>query len=289
MRTSSSPDPLTQPPVTRRTTASNILAKFLPGVRTQHKMDITQRDKVLRPKTPVTYAESEESSPPKETPTSQRLIDLTDDTDDSEDVIEVAHPYSSPQDEDEDDDIEYAPPSRSRSGLRQRKPNTSLKASENAFYKLVPARPKSSKQNLVEADGNGFNVTPVVSNRVAIRLEIASKTAKYRNQFLIEKKDFWLPLLPPHNYVKKLVDQHSHLSTAELAELPAVTPYEEIDRQPRGVKAVMKPYQLSGLSFMVYLHRNVSNLLDCEIKADLIRVCQEFSVTKWVLERLCRH
>lgn len=261
MRTSSSPDPLTQPLVARRTTASNILAKFLPGVRTQHKMDITQRDKVLRPKTPVIYAESEESSPPKETPASQRLIDLTDDTDDSEDAIEVAHPCSSPQDEDEDDDIEYAPPSRSRSGLRQRKPNTSLKASENAFYKLVPARPKSSKQNLVEADGNGFNVTPVVSNRVAIRLEIASKTAKYRNQFLIEKKNFWLPLLPPNNYVKKLVDQHAQLSTAERADLPAVTPYEEIDRQPRGVKAVMKPYQLSGLSFMVYLHRNVSNLI----------------------------
>ncbi len=287
MRNSSSPDPLTQPPVARRTTASNILAKFLPGVRTQHKMDITQRDKVLRPKTPVKYAESEESSPPKDTPASQRLIDLTDDTDDSEDVIEVAHPFSSPQDE--DDDIEYAPPSRSRSGLRQRKPNTSLKASENAFYKLVPARPKSSKQNLVEAGGNGFNVTPVVSNRVAIRLEIASKTAKYRNQFLIEKKNFWLPLLPPNNYVKKLVDQHAQLSTAERAELPAVTPYEEIDRQPRGVKAVMKPYQLSGLSFMVYLHRNVSNLLYCEIKADILRVCQEFSVMKWVLERLCRH
>jgi SWI/SNF-related matrix-associated actin-dependent regulator of chromatin subfamily A member 5 len=222
-------------------------------------MDLTQRaEKVLRPKTTVKYAESEASSAPMETPPSQRLIDLTADNDDVEDVIEVAHPSSS---QDDDELIEYTPPSRSRSGLRVRKPNTSLKASQNGFYQLVPARPKTLRNSLVGADVNGINVTPVVSKRVAIRLEIASKTAKYRDQFLLDKKDFWLPLLPPHNYVKKLVDRHAQLSPAELAKLPTVTPYEEIDRQPRGVRAVMKPYQLSGLSFMVYLHRNVRNSL----------------------------
>jgi hypothetical protein len=257
MQAPSSPDPLAQTPLVRRTTASNILAKFLPGIRTEHKMDLTQQvDKMLRSKTPVKYAESEASSTPMETPPSQRLIDLTTDNDEAEDVIEVSHPSSS---QDDNELIEYAPPSRSRSGLRVRKPNKSLKASENGFYQLVPARPKTSKSNLVRADVNGINVTPVVSKRVAIRLEIASKTAKYRDQFLLDKKDFWLPLLPPHNYVKKLVDQHAQLSPAALAKLPKVTPYEEIDRQPRGVRAVMKPYQLSGLSFMVYLHRNVRN------------------------------
>jgi SWI/SNF-related matrix-associated actin-dependent regulator of chromatin subfamily A member 5 len=256
MQPPSSPDPLAQTPVVRRTTASSILAKFLPGVRTEHKMDTTQRaHKVLRPRTPATNAESEVSSTPTETPQSQRLIDLTDNDDDE---IQVQTPQQTPPQDEET--IEYAPPSRSRSGLRQRKLNSSLKASENGFYQLVPTRSKSSKKNVIGADINGINVTPVVSNRVAIRQEIASKTAKYRNQFLIDKKDFWLPLLPPHNYVKKLVDQHGQLSPAELAKLPIVTPYEEIDHQPRGITAVMKPYQLSGLSFMVYLHRNVSNI-----------------------------
>lgn len=286
MQAPSSPDPLAQTPVVRCTTASSILAKLLPGVRTEHKMDLTQRaNKVLRPKTPVKYAESDSSSAPMETPPSQRLIDVTDNADD-EDPIQATQPSTPPQDE---ETIEYAPPSRSRSGLRQRKPNTSLKASENGFYQLVPARTKTSKKNWDGADVNAINVTPVVSKRVAIRQEIASKTAKYRNQFLIDKNDFWLPLLPPHNYVKKLVDQHEQLSPAELADLPTVTPYEEISRQPRGITAVMKPYQLSGLSFMVYLHRNVSSVhIHFEIEADHNRVCLAFSVTKWVSERLCK-
>jgi SWI/SNF-related matrix-associated actin-dependent regulator of chromatin subfamily A member 5 len=283
MQAPSSPDPLAQTQTPRRTTASSLLAKFLPGVRTQHKMDTQRADKVLRPKTPVQYAESESSSAPTETPPSQRLIDLSEDYE--EDEIQIPQP-SPPQDE---ETIEYAPPSRSRAGLRTRKPNNSLKAAENGFYQLVPARSKSSKKNGAGADINGINVTPVVSKRVAIRQEIASKTAKYRNQFLIDKKDFWLPLLPPYNYLKKLVDQHEQLSPAELADLPTVTPYAEIDRQPRGVTAVMKPYQLSGLSFMVYLHRNVSTLhIRFEIEADYNRACLESSATKWVSERLCR-
>ncbi len=229
-------------------------------------MDTQRSDKSLRPKTPVKYAESEASSTPMETPASQRFVDLTDidGEDEEEDEIQVPQP---PKAQDEAV-IEYAAPTRA--GLRARKPNMSLKATENGFYSLVPPRPKTKKSNaisdLIGADIGGHTFTPVVSKRVAIRQEIASKTAAYRNQFLIDKKDFWLPLLPPNNYVRKLVENYEQLSAAELAKLPTVTPYEEIERQPRGVKAVMKPYQLSGLSFMVYLHRNVSTLpIDCNI------------------------
>jgi SWI/SNF-related matrix-associated actin-dependent regulator of chromatin subfamily A member 5 len=223
-------------------------------------MDTQRGDKSLRPKTPVKYAESETSSAPMETPASQRFIDLTDNDVEDEENDEIRAPQpSKPQDEAV---IEYAAPSRA--GLRARKPNISLKATENAFYSLGRARPKNKKSNaisdLIGADVGGLNLTPVVSKRVAIRQEIASKTAAYRNQFLIDKKDFWLPLLPYNNYVWKLVENYEQLSAAERATLPTVTPYEEIESQPRGVKAVMKPYQLSGLSFMVYLHRNVTIL-----------------------------
>lgn len=96
----------------------------------------------------------------------------------------------------------------------------------------------------------------VVSQRVAIRQEIATHTAANRNRFFVEKKDFWLPLLPPNNYVRKLVEKDAQLCKEERAKQSKATPYEEIEQQPRGVTAVMKPYQLSGLSFLVYLQKN---------------------------------
>jgi hypothetical protein len=279
MEASSSPDPIAHQPLVRRTTASSILAKFLPGVRTEHKMDTQRGDKGLRAKTPVKYAESETSSAPMYTPASQRYIDLTDNdsADDEEAEFQIVHPPQPPKPQQDEAVIEYARPSRA--GLRARKPNMSLKASENAFNSLGRARPKKSDyiSDLVGADVSSLDLTPVVSKRVAIRQEIASKTAAYRNRFLIDKKDFWLPLLPPHNYVRKLVENHEQLPPAEIAKLPTVAPYEEIERQPRGIKAVMKPYQLSGLSFMVYLHRNVRCLpINCKIEADYIRVCLAF-------------
>lgn len=276
MQAPSSPDPLVQQPLVRRTTASSILAKFLPGVRTAHKMDTQRGDMNLRPKTPVKYADSETSSAPMYTPVSQRYIDLTENggADDEEEELQLVQPPQPPKPQQDEAVIEYARPSRA--GLRVRKPNMSLKATENALDSVGRARPKKSNaiSDLVGADISGLNLTPVVSKRVAIRQEIASKTAAYRNRFLIDKKDFWLPLLPPHNYVRKLVENHGQLSPAELAKLPTVAPYEEIERQPRGIKAAMKPYQLFGLSFMVYLHRNVRILpVDCEIEADHIRGC----------------
>ena len=70
-----------------------------------------------------------------------------------------------------------------------------------------------------------------------------------------------LPLLPQNNHVRKLIEKHEQLSEAERSKLHQVTPYEEIEEAPRGILATMKPYQLSGLSFLVFLHRNVSSFL----------------------------
>lgn len=128
----------------------------------------------------------------------------------------------------------------------------SLKALENVY--ATPQRTKyKNHSHMVGAD-----LTPVVSDRVAVRQEIASKTTGLRNRFFLEKKDFWLPLLPQNNYIRKLMKEHDQLSTEDLSKLPTITPYVEIETQPKGITAVMKPYQLSGLSFMLYLHKNVS-------------------------------
>jgi SWI/SNF-related matrix-associated actin-dependent regulator of chromatin subfamily A member 5 len=189
----------------------------------------------------ISYAESPDSenrSPFNTPPFQQNVINL----DESEDMEE----------EEEEGEIQYTT-SRTRGGLRERKPNKSLKALENGEKSTKRIRP-TKRSAILELVGG--DLTPIVSQRVAIRQEITTKTAANRNRFFVEKKDFWLPLLPQNNYVRKLVEKDAQLTAAERAKQPAVIPYEEIEKQPKGVKAVMKPYQLSGLSFLVYLQKN---------------------------------
>jgi SWI/SNF-related matrix-associated actin-dependent regulator of chromatin subfamily A member 5 len=83
--------------------------------------------------------------------------------------------------------------------------------------------------------------------RNRLREEIAQKTKAKANNFLVAHKDYFLPLLPPTNHVSKLLTTH---------DAQPIVPYEELKAQPEGVTAVMKPYQLSGLSYLAYLHNN---------------------------------
>ncbi|KAF4632324.1 hypothetical protein G7Y89_g5801 [Cudoniella acicularis] len=274
-----SPSSVQRTPV-RQSAASSLLAKFLPGASISHKMD-TQKslgDSAPRSKHPISYAESDLSSSsnqsPFHTPRSQNYIDL-----------ENSGGRMDNQENNEDDDtIQYETPTARRRGLRERKPNMSLKALENTEVAPKRSRPKKGgKNSLTDLIGADLNLTPVVSQRVAIRQEIASKSAANRNRFFVEKKDFLLPLLPPNNHVRKLVEKHNKLTPEELAQLPAITPYEEIETQPRGITAKMKPYQLSGLSFMVYLHRNgLSGILGDEM--GLGKTLQTLSLIQYLKE-----
>ncbi|KAL1798541.1 hypothetical protein ACET3X_002578 [Alternaria dauci] len=93
--------------------------------------------------------------------------------------------------------------------------------------------------------------------RARLRDEIAKKTKAKANSFLVANKHLFLPLLPKNNHVAKLV--------AEGNAQPIVE-YEELSEQPKGVTAVMKPYQLSGLSYLVHLYNNgVSGILGDEM------------------------
>src|SRR5690242_1718589 len=83
--------------------------------------------------------------------------------------------------------------------------------------------------------------------RARLRAEIDRKTRAKANNFIVAHKDYFLPLLPPTNNVSKLVANHKASPIVE---------YEELSTQPKGVTAKMKPYQLSGLSFMVHLYNN---------------------------------
>ena len=221
----------------RRIAASTLLAKFNPGANINHKKDSQKSPETSPQRSQMSTSSTESSSPSDqsvyETPPSNKIVDLVKD--------------------DEDDLIVYSAKPQRR--LRERKQNMSLKALENGDIYSNGSRSKKKLENLIGADELSFS--PVISKRVAIRQEIANKTAANRDRFFVEKKEFLLPLLPRNNYVRKLVEKHGRLKPEELAKLPSAIPYEEISTQPRGVKATMKPYQLSGLSFMVYLHRNV--------------------------------
>ncbi|CAO2654565.1 Nn.00g112980.m01.CDS01 [Neocucurbitaria sp. VM-36] len=85
------------------------------------------------------------------------------------------------------------------------------------------------------------------TTRTRLRDDIAHKSKAKANNFLVANKDYFLPLLPRHNHVSKLVANHNAKPIVE---------YEELSEQPKGVTAVMKPYQLSGLSYLVHLYNN---------------------------------
>jgi SNF2 family DNA or RNA helicase len=108
--------------------------------------------------------------------------------------------------------------------------------------------------------------------RQRLRDDIAAQTKAKANNFLAAHKDYFLPLLPAHNYVSKLK------ATAPIVK------YEELTEQPKGVTATMKPYQLSGLSFLVYLHNNgFSGILGDEM--GLGKTLQTLSLFQYLEER----
>jgi SWI/SNF-related matrix-associated actin-dependent regulator of chromatin subfamily A member 5 len=129
-----------------------------------------------------------------------------------------------------------------------------------------------------------LTLKPHVTDRVAVRKEIENTTAAKRRRFFIEKKDYFLPLLPTeHNYIKKLVDMEKESTTEENTKKDGSIAYEELKTQPRGVKATMKSYQLSGLSFLVYLHRNgLSGILGDEM--GLGKTLQTLSLIQYLKE-----
>lgn len=83
--------------------------------------------------------------------------------------------------------------------------------------------------------------------RNRLRDDIAHQSKAKSNNFLVANKDYFLPLLPKINQITKLVARHNAKPMVE---------YEELQEQPKGVRATMKPYQLSGLSYLVHLYNN---------------------------------
>jgi SWI/SNF-related matrix-associated actin-dependent regulator of chromatin subfamily A member 5 len=120
----------------------------------------------------------------------------------------------------------------------------------------------------------------VKTERNKIRDEIAAGTAVKRAAFFAQHKDAFLPLLPERNQIVKLLDELD-VDGEDKDETEKVIAYEEIKEQPDGVKATMKPYQLKGLSFLVYLQRNgLSGILGDEM--GLGKTLQTLALLQWL-------
>lgn len=89
--------------------------------------------------------------------------------------------------------------------------------------------------------------------RGQIRHDIAQHTKPKRNAFFLDKKEFFLPLLPENNYISKLETQ-SALSGDSTQ--PSIFPSETLLPQPQGISATLKPYQREGLTFLVHMYQN---------------------------------
>ncbi len=152
----------------------------------------------------------------------------------------------------EDDEVEPAktPPPRVSSGthvLRQRKDlHPSLRAQENGDQqrRKRTRTSKSSRFSLVKSDAPSPDIQ--MSARNEVRNEIATETARKRANFFVAKKEYFLPLLPESNHIKRLVDERSK---SEDGGIDLSVPYEAIDHQPQGY-TFLYPFKLPLLIYL---------------------------------------
>lgn len=141
-------------------------------------------------------------------------------------------------DSEDDEEIEIepekTPPPRVSLGhhvLRQRRQlQPSLRAQENGDRQRSRRRKisKPSRASLVVSDAPP---EMQMSARNVIRNQIATETARRRANFFVAKKDYFLPLLPETNHIKRLADERIH---SEHGEKDLSIPYEALEHQPLG-------------------------------------------------------
>ncbi|MCJ1283251.1 hypothetical protein MMC26_002579 [Xylographa opegraphella] len=228
---------------------------------------------------------------------------ISDDSDEHASISGASSTFHTPQKakrtrtiidlENEDDEVEEItrpttpPPRLSTAGheLRQQKDlHLSLRAQENGDKPVLKKRrvllPKSKQHNpRVVSDVPPGHAPRTKRNET--RDFIATETTAKRVKFFIAQKNYFLPLLPESNYVKRIVEQATIQRSAESTE-DMLAPYESI-AQPEGITATMKPYQLAGLSFLVYLQRNgLSGILGDEM--GLGKTLQTLSLIQYLKE-----
>ncbi|KAL8782656.1 MAG: hypothetical protein Q9213_005195 [Squamulea squamosa] len=250
----------------------------------------------LRPKSAVSYeissgSETEQSSTPNDSPfgTPQNPVRGRRHT--------IVHLDDESGTDASESPIKTPPPRLSTAGhsLRQNL-HLSLRALENGDRRAHKTKRKAKTRKRLNVKSDG---PKPVTERNLIRDAIASGTTVKRNNFFVSYKHLFLPLLPSKNYITKLVEQR-RLDGQEddILDISGAVdslngsgyqkdlsiPYEELTQQPEGIEACMKPYQLSGLSFLVYLYKNgISGILGDEM--GLGKTLQTLSLLQYIKEQ----
>ena len=177
---------------------------------------------------------------------------ISDDSDEPDPLSSPSSTFTTPQKptrgrkvinlEDEDDEIveverpKTPPPRVSSAGhsLRQHKElHLSLRAQENGDKPIVKKQKlskSSRRQSIPKIVSDAPSEPHVRTARNEVRDTIATETAAKRTRFFVAKKDYFLPLLPESNHVKKMVDlQHGNGHAAG-----DILPYEALESQPAG-------------------------------------------------------
>lgn len=264
------------------TTASQLLAAFSPTSQPKkvslpiseppaYKIKMTHSSRDLRRKQPVSYEISDDENDPESSNAGSTFSTPKKPIVYLEEENEIIDTESEPE--------RTPPPRKSSAGhsLRQHSDlQLSLRAQENGDKPSAKKRKVTKKKLRPQPSAQ---VQPKTA-RNEVRDEIASETAAKRANFFIAKKDYFLPLLPDGNHVQRLVDQrHEQYTNVPDRHIP----YEAFTSQPQGVKATMKPYQLSGLAFLIYLHRNgLSGILGDEM--GLGKTLQTLSLLQYLKE-----
>ncbi|KAI9731356.1 MAG: hypothetical protein M1834_005261 [Cirrosporium novae-zelandiae] len=161
-------------------------------------------------------------------------------------------------------------------------PSTGRSLRKSTIDKTKAVKPFVRKKNLstqqsVAALQAGTKTSTV---RIEVRKAIAEKTAVKRANFLIAHSEVFLPLLPSRNHIQALIEDYREQYPFGK---PVIAKYETVS-QPKGVTAQLKPYQLSGLSFLVFLHKNgLSGILGDEM--GLGKTLQTLSLFEYLKEQ----
>lgn len=204
------------------------------------KVEITMsKSRSLRQKEKISYTISDESdgpgspsvvssafSTPQKSGRAYNIINLEDDEEDE--LQEIGRPR-------------IPPPRISTAGHSLRQPkdlHLSLRAQENGDKPMLKKKRgsgpfKGKQQNPKLASDAPKDTTIVRTARTETRDIISKETDVKKARFFVAKKDYFLPLLPERNYIKKLVEVAQQPQVLTMPEEPIV-PYESIKKQPSG-------------------------------------------------------
>lgn len=250
-------DQLKHPPsLQKRVSASSLLSMFRarPSPSSVSQMERTKR--LTRPVTYITLDDSDEevqspsvvASPGfAHSESSQESEASTGSNINVAAPSQAATPTGTPDQHTTTTPARSMPPRSTRSNLSYATPRREF-ASRKASTKKVKADPIVASDTVTDTTVATLKPVRVKQDtaRNRAREEIATVTKAKRDAYLLHHKDLFLPLLPENNHISKLQPDN----------MRSIVAHQQLQSQPENVTAIMKPYQLKGLSFLATMYKN---------------------------------